>query len=109
MDNKLQRLSRRGSPETETTAALKAIHDICDAAGLPMGQAALAWLLAQPGVATVITGARNPAQILANAEAVSRKLPDDARKALADVTEPRKVALGHNPDLWQGQPNSRIR
>jgi len=102
---------RHGEPgaESETTAALKAIHDICDAAGLPMGQAALAWLLAQPGVATVIVGARNPAQILANAEAVSHKLPDDVLKALTDVTAPLKAALGDNPDLWQGQANSRIR
>ncbi len=95
--------------ETETAHALKAIHDICEAAGRPMEQAALAWLLAQPGVATVIVGARNPAQIRANVEAVSSKLPDDVLKALSAVTEPLKVALGHNPDMWQGQANSRIR
>lgn len=102
---------RHGEPgvEKETAAALQAIRDISDAAGLPMEQVSLAWLLAQPSVATVIVGARNPAQILANAEAVSRKLPDDVLTALSAATEPLKAALGDNPDMWQGGANSRIR
>ena len=102
------RHGERGA-ETETTAALMAIRNICDAAGIPMAQAALAWLLAQPGVATVIVGARNPAQMLANAQAVSLKLPGDVLTALSAVTEPLKTALGRNPDMWQGEADSRMR
>jgi myo-inositol catabolism protein IolS len=44
--------------EAETAAALATVRKICDDAGLPMAQVALAWLLKQPGVATVIAGAR---------------------------------------------------
>ena len=40
-------------------------------------QAALAWVVQQPGVSTVIPGARNPAQARANADAGSVHLPDE--------------------------------
>lgn len=104
-------MTRHGCPgaEAETAAALTAIRAICDAAGLPMAQVALAWLLAQPGVATVIAGARNPAQIHANAKAVSLKLPADVLAALTEATAPLKAALGANPDMWQSAANSRMR
>ncbi len=104
-------MTRHGEPgaEVETAAALAAIRDICDAAGLPMTQVALAWLLAQPGVATVIAGARNPAQIHANAAAAALKLPADVLAALTQATAPLKAALGPNPDMWQSDANSRMR
>ena len=61
--------TRHGGPgaEAETQQALDGIRQICDDAGMPMVQVALAWLLTRPGVATVIAGAGNPAQITANA------------------------------------------
>jgi myo-inositol catabolism protein IolS len=95
--------------EAETAAALTAIREICDDAGLPMAQVALAWLLKQPGVATVIAGARNPAQIHANAEAAALKLPADVVSALTKATDPLKAALGSNPDMWQNDANTRMR
>lgn len=39
--------------------------------GVSTAQAALAWVVAQEGVTTVIPGARTPAQARANAEAAS--------------------------------------
>ncbi len=104
-------MTRHGCPgaETETAAALTAIREICDAAGLPMAQVALAWLLEQPGVVTVIAGARNPAQIHANAAAAALKLPADVVAALTQATDPLKAALGPNPDMWQSDVNSRMR
>ncbi len=104
-------MTRHGCPgaEAETAAALTAIREICDAAGLPMAQVALAWLLEQPGVATVIAGARNPAQIHANAAAAALKLPADVVAILTQATDPLKAALGPNPDMWQSDVNSRMR
>ncbi|MGC9394048.1 MAG: aldo/keto reductase [Anaerolineae bacterium] len=102
---------RHGEPgaEAETAAALAAIREICDGAGLPMAQVALAWLLEQPGVTTVIAGARNPAQIQANAAAAALTLPADVVAALTQATEPLKVALGPNPDMWQNDADTRMR
>jgi aryl-alcohol dehydrogenase-like predicted oxidoreductase len=104
-------MTRHGEPgaEAETAVALTAIRAICDAGGLPMAHVALAWLLAQPGVATVIAGARNPAQIHANAEAAALKLPDNVLVALTQATDSLKAALGPNPDMWQSDANSRMR
>lgn len=104
-------MTRHGGPgaEPETAAALAAIRQICDDAGLPMAKVALAWLLKQPGVATVIAGARNPAQIHANAETAALDLSDDIVAALNAATEPLKIKLGPNADMWDIGPNARTR
>ena len=95
--------------EPETAAAMSAIRQICDDAGLPMAKVALAWVLKQPGVATVIAGARNPAQIHANAEAAALNLSDDIVEALNAATEPLKVKFGANADMWDVGENQRTR
>jgi myo-inositol catabolism protein IolS len=94
--------------EEETARALYGIRDICDNAGLDMTKVALAWLLAQPGVTTVIAGARSPEQIRANAEASELQLPGDVEQALTAVTEELKATFGKNADMWESEANSRI-
>jgi myo-inositol catabolism protein IolS len=94
--------------EEETARALSRIREICDDAGLEMAKVALAWLLAQPGVTTVIAGARSPEQIRANAEAADLELPGDVERALTGATEELKVAFGTNADMWESEANSRI-
>jgi len=51
-----------------------------DARGLAMLEATFGWLLAQPGLTSVIAGATKPAQIVANAEAATawHPSPDEA-------------------------------
>ncbi len=95
--------------EEATFAAIDRIRDISDGLGLPMAQVALAWLLAQPGVTSVLAGARHPDQIAENVQAAEVELPADALAALSAATEPLKVALGDNPDMWQPKERSRIR
>lgn len=104
-------MTRHGGPgaEPETAAALARIREICDGAGLPMTNIALAWLLRQPAVTTVIAGARSPEQIKANVEAAELVLPDDVVTALNEATEPLKGALGANSDMWESEQNTRIR
>jgi aryl-alcohol dehydrogenase-like predicted oxidoreductase len=97
-----------GAPEA-TAEALQEIRRVCDEAGLDMAKVALAWLLRQPGVTTVIAGARNPEQIRANARAAELALPDDVVDALTAATEPLKRELGPNLDMWEPASNSRIR
>ena len=56
------------------------------AAPLPAAQVALRWVIDQPGVTTVIPGARNEAQVQANAAAAALDpLPDDVLDALREV------------------------
>lgn len=100
--------ARHGRPgfEQETFEAIARIRAIADGLGQPMANVALAWLLAQPGVASVIAGARDPQQARRNARAGDLVLPPDALRALDDATRDLKAKLGPNADLWQA--DSRV-
>ncbi|MEJ1088828.1 aldo/keto reductase [Microbacterium sp. Mu-80] len=58
--------------------ALEAYQRFCDERGITMLQATFGWLLAQPGVSSVIAGATTPAQVEANAAAADAWTPDAA-------------------------------
>lgn len=102
-------LTRHGEPghEKETFATIRRIRAIADGAGIAMADLALAWLLRQPGVTSVLAGSRRPAQITRNAKAASVALSDDVVAALGAATQPLKNALGPNPD--KQQMDSRFR
>jgi len=61
--------------------------------------AALRWIVQQPGVTTVIPGARNAAQAVGNAAAADLDpLPDETVRAIADLYDRRIRPLVH--DRW---------
>jgi aryl-alcohol dehydrogenase-like predicted oxidoreductase len=97
--------SRHGQQgaEMETFEAIAKVRAICDELGQPMANVALAWLLAQKGVAAVVAGARNARQARQNAHAGGLTLPQDVVSRLAAATEPVKAAMGTNADLWQAK------
>jgi len=90
--------------EEETFEAIARIRRICDDAGLAMSRVALAWLSAQPGVTSVIAGARNAEQARANAAAADIELGDDTIAALSAATDALKRKLGPNADMWSREP-----
>ncbi|MEY9854038.1 aryl-alcohol dehydrogenase-like predicted oxidoreductase [Leifsonia sp. EB41] len=55
--------------------AIERYQAFCDERGVTMLQATFAWLLAQPGLTSVIAGATRPEQIVANAEAATAWTP----------------------------------
>src|SRR5687768_2068698 len=71
--------SRHGEAglEAETFQAVAAVKKICEEVALPMADVALAWLLHQPVVTSVLAGASRPDQILQNAKATEIKLSAD--------------------------------
>jgi len=87
--------------EAEAFEAIARIGNVARSLGEAPGPVALAWALAQGGVASVIAGARSVEQVRENARAADLSLPDEALAALADATEPVKRRLGPNIDLWQ--------
>ena len=95
--------------EAETFAALARIRQIAAELGRSMSDVALAWLLHQRGVTSVLGGIRNPDQARRNAAAAELVLPGDVLAELDAATEPVKEALGPNPDMWQGAADSRYR
>ena len=103
--------ARHGEPgcEAELFAALGGIRRIAQRLGRSMSDIALAWLLHRPGVSCVLGGIRNPQQARLNAAAADLALAGDVVAELDAATEPVKLALGSNPDMWQGQNDSRYR
>jgi myo-inositol catabolism protein IolS len=93
--------------EAATTAALAAIAEIAAELSCPMGELALAWLIQQAGVTSVIAGARNARQSEENARAMQRQLPTEAIARLNQATQPLKEAFGDNPDMWQSDSRYR--
>lgn len=86
--------------EEETFAVVRAIGKIAQRVGLPMGDVALAWVLAQKGVTSVLAGARNPEQVKQNARAADVQLGADVLDDLNAATEGLKTAFGANADMW---------
>lgn len=103
--------TRHGEPGCEDALfeVLRRIKAIAKRIGCAMGDVALAWLLAKPGVTAVIVGAREPGQVLRNVKGVQLALEPDWVAELDDVTEPIRAKLGGNCDMWVGKKESRIR
>ena len=93
--------------EAETFSAIKRIQQLADMVGHPMEHLALAWLIHQPAVTAVIAGARNPAQMVANALAADVSLSEEVLHALDQATQPLKARMGADPDMWAAESRYR--
>jgi aryl-alcohol dehydrogenase-like predicted oxidoreductase len=103
--------SRHGESgaEEETFKAVNSIREIALHEGIPMSQLSIAWVLAKPGIASVLMGTRNLSQLNENIKSESLTLSLKIIKQLDSVTKPILKKLGSNIDLWQGGENSRIK
>jgi myo-inositol catabolism protein IolS len=90
-----------GGCEKEVFEALARIREVCGHAGLSMDQAALAWLVARPGVTAAIPGARTAEQAQRNARAADAGLSSQVIAELDSATQPVKARLGTNADMWE--------
>jgi aryl-alcohol dehydrogenase-like predicted oxidoreductase len=71
--------------------AIEQYQAFCDERGVTMLAATFAWLLAQPGLSSVIAGATRPEQIVANAEAATSWSPAADDRAAISAFFPPKV------------------
>ena len=63
--------------------------------------------MAQFGLTSVIAGARTAEQASSIAHAADVRLPTDILTRLVQATEPLKLKLGKNPDMWQSESRMR--
>ncbi len=84
------------------------LFDFSDAVGIAMPTLCLSWLIAQPGVTSVIVGARKVEQLRANLEAATLDIGPAAIAQLNEYSFPLKVAMGDNCDMWESEQNGRI-
>ena len=101
--SKDRRLTRHGEAgcEEATFAAVAEIRKIAAELDRPMGLLSLAWLLHQPGVTSVVAGARNAAQAAENARAADLELSDEVVQRLSRATDAVKTHIGPNADPWE--------
>jgi aryl-alcohol dehydrogenase-like predicted oxidoreductase len=62
--------------------------EIAEGRGVSAAQVALSWLLGQPGVASVIIGARTDEQLSDNLKAAELILSEEERRRLDEVSAP---------------------
>jgi aryl-alcohol dehydrogenase-like predicted oxidoreductase len=103
--------SRHGGPgaETELFQSVDAVRAIAKELGEPMANVALAWVMAKPGITSVIAGARTPDQVARNVAAASLDLTPETVARLDAATDELRQVLGPNADYWQIGENSRVR
>lgn len=71
-----------GNVTADVLTRVRALNAMASARGETMAQLALAWVLENPAITTVITGASRPAQILQNVETMQKHVPlTDEEKA----------------------------
>ena len=87
--------------EAETFDAVREVRQVCDDINQPMADVAIAWLLQQPAVTSVLAGASRPDQVVQNVRRASLHLSDETREKLNRATGPVKEKMGPNCDLWQ--------
>ncbi|MFP4176411.1 MAG: aldo/keto reductase [Planctomycetota bacterium] len=100
--------ARHGEEGAEqlTFDAIEGVRKVAADLGEPMADVALAWLLHQPAVTSVLAGMRNEDQAEENARAGELDLPQDALDALDEATRPVKSHFQGELDMWQS--DSRI-
>jgi len=75
----------------DVLTAVQNLRPIADEAGITLSQLALAWVLHQPNITSVIVGATRPEQVHENLKAAEVKLSDDVIAAVNDTL--RTVAV----------------
>lgn len=76
-----------GNVTADVLTRVRALNAMASARGETMAQLALAWVLENPAITTVITGASRPAQILQNVETVRKHVPltDEEKAAIEKI------------------------
>jgi len=68
-------------------ASVEVLKLVADRAGVPLGTLAVRWLLAQPGLDSVVMGARNAAQAAANAAIVTPAISQSTLDAAEEISK----------------------
>ncbi len=75
--------------------------------GATLASVALAWVLKQQEVTSLLVGARNLAELTRNLPALALDLDAATMAELERLTEPVKEALGRNLDMWSAESRMR--
>lgn len=102
--------SRHGEEgaEAEIFETVAVLRDIAADLKISVAQLSIAWVLANPGIASALIGSRNTAELEENVKVLSVKLPPEAKERIDKVSQKALDKLGSNPDYYENSKNSRI-
>ncbi|KAK8792892.1 hypothetical protein WA158_005056 [Blastocystis sp. Blastoise] len=95
-------MSRHGSEGNEPLLwdTLSKLKTMSQQLNITLPQLSLSYVLSQGYVDNMIFGVSRPEQIISNIEAVNIKLSPESISQANSISEPMKVFLNGNPDLW---------
>ena len=76
----------------DVLTAVQALRPIADEAGITLSQLALAWVLHQPNITSVIVGATRPEQVHENVKAAEVELSPDTLAAIDETLRTAAVS-----------------
>lgn len=102
---------RHGEPGHEELmmTAVQNLKSLSEETKIAMSDMATAWIIAQPGVTSVIIGSSKPDQVRRSVQAAAIELSDEAVAKIDEITRPLKEEMGSNLDMWLNTERSRIR
>jgi myo-inositol catabolism protein IolS len=80
--------------------ATERLRPIAAELGVSLSQLALRWLASQPGVTSVLVGARRPEEISDDAVALSWALPDETMAVIQEISDEVYLSMPHYFDMW---------
>ncbi|MDR2617351.1 MAG: aldo/keto reductase [Treponema sp.] len=94
--------------EEEVFRTLALLREIAADLGVSVAQLSVAWVLANPLVASALIGSRNEAELEDNIKAMELKLPAGLAAKINEVSQAVLDKLGNNPDYYENSRESRI-
>ncbi|KAA0154496.1 hypothetical protein FNF29_02373 [Cafeteria roenbergensis] len=95
--------------EEELWSLVAELRSVAEESGMPVAQIALAWVLAQPNVTSVVFGASKPEHVARNTAAALAPLPASVLGRLSAASDPVKAKIGANCDVWNSKDGGRFR
>eukprot|EP01064_Diplonema_japonicum_P018167 TRINITY_DN26858_c0_g1_i1.p1 TRINITY_DN26858_c0_g1~~TRINITY_DN26858_c0_g1_i1.p1 ORF type:complete len:359 (+),score=119.99 TRINITY_DN26858_c0_g1_i1:42-1079(+) len=93
--------------EDELFKAIAELNAVAEREKMPLSDLAIAWVLANPAVVSVIAGCRNSVQLEQNMKAANLKLRPELVEELTKITEPVKAHTGHVIDYYASPAENR--
>ncbi len=79
---------------------LQRLDTLCSGQNVAMKDLAIAFLLRQDAVVSVLTGCRSPEQLEENVRSFETKIPPDLMEEAIRLSDPLKEQMGSDIDLW---------
>jgi aryl-alcohol dehydrogenase-like predicted oxidoreductase len=84
------------------------LRELSAGLGVSVAQLSVAWVLANPAIASALIGSRNGQELEDNIKASELKLPKDALEKINAASLAVLNKLGNNPDYYENSRESRI-